>query len=494
MTSLVPEGFDERAATGRTRTLHLKVQPECWAWLDQAAREVNQVWNWANETSRRAVQTYVGPAKWLSEFDLNNLSSGASKTFDRIGSDTIQRVNAELFTRRKQFKKASLRFRKSSGSKRSLGWIPFRGINLNLRPVKPVSFRDAKGNHQIRHKTGYRLTVMGKTIRLHQMNRLVEAWNVAEVEAEQLEAKRKESVEAERVALESGVLLPGLVAGKVVVLATGEMKKAARRKVFTPALGTGSFAQNALGEWFLNVTVSVPFPEGTVVDHATGKPRFPIAPKELVGLDPGLKAVLTSSDGERFEPNRSYRELEKKIAELQRRGHKQQAKYLHSKAANVRLNMTHQISRLLVNTYQVIKIGDVSLSFLRSGNKAKSALDSGLGMLKAQLHYKGHWAGRSVYDVNENYTTQTCSKCQALTGPTGKSGLVVRVWTCRGCQAVHDRDINAAINIARVKAKVQTRAQVRASVRGNKRDCKDPLRQPTPAMRNRDGSLETISS
>lgn len=54
------------------------------------------MWNLANETSRRAIQTYAGPSRWLSGYDLDKLSAGASKEFARIGSDTIQRVNAEF--------------------------------------------------------------------------------------------------------------------------------------------------------------------------------------------------------------------------------------------------------------------------------------------------------------------------------------------------------------------------------------------------------------
>ena len=66
-------------------------------------------------------------------FDLNNLTSGATDYFHHIGADTIQRVNAEFATRRKQFKKSKLRWRVSSGPKRSLGWVPFKAIQLKSR-------------------------------------------------------------------------------------------------------------------------------------------------------------------------------------------------------------------------------------------------------------------------------------------------------------------------------------------------------------------------
>jgi putative transposase len=92
------------------RTLRLKVTAEGCAWLSAAAIEVNQVWNYANATSYKAARPFAGPAKWLSAFDLNNLTAGATESFERIGSATIQRVNAEFATRRKQFKRAKLRW------------------------------------------------------------------------------------------------------------------------------------------------------------------------------------------------------------------------------------------------------------------------------------------------------------------------------------------------------------------------------------------------
>jgi putative transposase len=77
------------------RTLRLKVKPEAYPWLNAAATEINQVWNFANATSDKAARPFAGPRRWLSGFDLDKLTAGASKYFERIGSDTIQRVNAE---------------------------------------------------------------------------------------------------------------------------------------------------------------------------------------------------------------------------------------------------------------------------------------------------------------------------------------------------------------------------------------------------------------
>src|SRR5450755_132393 len=115
------------------RTLRLKVNREGYAWLDAAATEVNQVWNYSNEASYKAARPFVGSSRWLSGFDLDKLTAGAAAYFEHIGSETIQRVNADFATRRKQFKKPKLRWRKSGGRRRSLGWVPFKAVQLKSR-------------------------------------------------------------------------------------------------------------------------------------------------------------------------------------------------------------------------------------------------------------------------------------------------------------------------------------------------------------------------
>jgi hypothetical protein len=63
----------------------------------------------------------------------NKLTAGATEYFEHIGSEIIQRVNAEFATRRKQFRRTKLRWRVSRGSKRSLGWVPFKAARLKRK-------------------------------------------------------------------------------------------------------------------------------------------------------------------------------------------------------------------------------------------------------------------------------------------------------------------------------------------------------------------------
>ena len=142
------------------------------------------------------------------------------------------------------------------------------------------------------------------------------------------------------------------------------------------------------------------------------------------------------------------------------RGSKRQAKRLHRTAARRRANAIHQFTRTIVNQYQSIYIGDVSSVQLAKTRMAKSVLDSGWGMLRQMLQYKGEHAGRSVVIVNERFTTRGCSSCGCLSGPSGPRQLAVRRWCCSECGTEHDRDVNAARNIL-------AGSRMRTSVRGN---------------------------
>lgn len=337
------------------RTLRLKVRPESYGWLNAAAMEVNQVYNYLNETSYAAATRTDRKRKWLTGFDLCSLTAGSSEYFERIGADTIQRVCIEYAQKRTAAKRVKLRWRVSRGPRRSLGWVPLKAASLKR---KGKSFR-----------------FCGKTFRVFDRERL------------------------------DGVTWQ-----------------------------QGCFAQDAVGDWWLCLPVKV-----------SSEPTT--APKEAVGIDLGIKDAAVTSDGDRLEAIRFYREAQGKLGALQRRGHRRQAKRLHRRIRRRRQHACHQFSRQIINTYQNIVVGDVSSRKLAKTRMATSVLDSGWGMLKRMLCYKGEYAGRSVQVVNERNTTRACSNCGCLTGPKGLRHLAVRTWVCVRCGVSHDRDVNAARNI-----------------------------------------------
>ena len=127
------------------KTLKLRIKDKHSKVLGQMAREVNQVFNYCNETSSRAIRERH---HWLSGYDLQKLTAGFSKCEGvTVGSGTTQLVCAEYATRRKQFKKTRLNWRVSNpqSPKRSLGWVPFKD-GLSQFELRAGSFsQDARG-------------------------------------------------------------------------------------------------------------------------------------------------------------------------------------------------------------------------------------------------------------------------------------------------------------------------------------------------------------
>jgi len=85
----------------------------------------------------------------------------------------------------------------------------------------------------------------------------------------------------------------------------------------------------------------------------------------------------------------------------------------------------HKFSRNIVNRYQHIVVGDMSITKFRKTWVAKAVLDSGLGMLRNFLEYKSQQAARVFTLVSEKETSITCSSCGCLSGPRGVNGLIV---------------------------------------------------------------------
>ena len=91
--------------------------------LSRMAREVNDVWNACNA---HQVEVFRREGRFLSGFDFAPFVRGASAEFELIGSSTIDEVRDQYAAKRRAAGKVRLRWRKSFGRKRSLGWVPFK--------------------------------------------------------------------------------------------------------------------------------------------------------------------------------------------------------------------------------------------------------------------------------------------------------------------------------------------------------------------------------
>lgn len=201
-----------------------------------------------------------------------------------------------------------------------------------------------------------------------------------------------------------------------------------------------NFSRDSKGNWFLNIVVEVE----TIASGA----RQPI---RGVGIDLGLKDFATLSTGEKIEAQRIYRDAEHALATAQKANKKRQVKAIHAKISQRRNDFHHQLSTRLVRDFDYIAVGDVHAAGLAKTNMAKSVLDAGWSTFRNMLAYKAIKHGAWYEEVNESFTTQTCSSCGSLpqSRPKGIAGLGIREWECSDCGSVHDRDTNAAINILR---------------------------------------------
>ena len=195
----------------------------------------------------------------------------------------------------------------------------------------------------------------------------------------------------------------------------------------------GAFVEDALGRWWVCFHVEIAGTKTSAVAQ--------------IGIDLGLKAFAALSDGRKVEAPRHYRVLQASLASAQRAGNKRQVRRIHTKIANCRKDFLHKLSTAMVREHALIAVGNVSSSKLARTKVAKSVLDAGWSAFRSQLRYKSQQAGVAYLEVDESFSSVTCSSCNARSGPQGQKGLRIREWICSECGAVHDRDVNAAKNI-----------------------------------------------
>ncbi len=198
------------------------------------------------------------------------------------------------------------------------------------------------------------------------------------------------------------------------------------------------FAQDSRGNWFLNIVIEVAEPPVRALDRG-------------VGIDLGLKDLATPSEGEKIPAPGFYREAEAALAVAQRAHKRRRVKAIQARTARRRLDFLHNRSVELARAFDHIAVGNVNASGLAQTSLAKSVLDAGWSSFRRMLAYKAMRHGARYVEVDERFTTQTCSNCGALpdSRPKGIAGLGIREWECSECGVVHDRDRNAALNILR---------------------------------------------
>ena len=206
--------------------------------------------------------------------------------------------------------------------------------------------------------------------------------------------------------------------------------------------------KDAAGRYFASFVIDT--------DPDTDATRMPDS-DQCIGIDLGLTHFAVLSDGTKIDSPRFLRRAEKKLKKAQRelsrkqKGSKNRAKArlkaarAHAAVTDARHEFHHQLSTKLICENQAIGVEDLAVKALARTRLAKSVHDAGWSSFVNMLEYKAARYGRTLVKIGRfEPTSQICSACGHRDGP---KPLDIREWTCTACGTVHDRDINAAINV-----------------------------------------------
>lgn len=185
----------------------------------------------------------------------------------------------------------------------------------------------------------------------------------------------------------------------------------------------------------------------------TNKPKPKIKEETTIGIDLGIKDFAITSDGEVFENPKYLRKAQDRLKYVQRKYSKNKGKRtkqklvrLHEKVVNKRNDCLHKVSTKLIRENQTICLENLNVSgMIKNHNLAQAISDVSWSTFVNMLEYKAEWYGTNILKIGRfEPSSKTCSSCGNI---NRELTLSDREWTCVKCNAEHDRDINAAINI-----------------------------------------------
>ena len=184
-----------------------------------------------------------------------------------------------------------------------------------------------------------------------------------------------------------------------------------------------------------------------------------VIPKTIVGIDLGIKDLMITSDGKRYEKQKGITKYERRIRRLQKelsRREKESKNYfktkerlarLYSKLKNSRKHYQNEIANEIVEEHDIIVTEDLKVKEMSKGNRlAKYIFDASFHKICSLLEWKSKKKGKYYYKVNSYYpSSQICCHCGFKNEKI--KNLKIRSYGCPRCGFKNDRDINASINI-----------------------------------------------
>ena len=198
-------------------------------------------------------------------------------------------------------------------------------------------------------------------------------------------------------------------------------------------------------KYFVSILVEVPFV------------KYSLNPTSIVGLDLGIKDFIVTSNGEKLK--NEVKINEKRLKGLQKwlsrckPGSKNRYKVklkiqrLYLKIRNARKHMIYKLANNILKENDIVAVESLDVKSMYQVHKiAKHLNQVPISEFIRVLKYKSNWLGKKVIEINKYYpSSQCCNRCDYKNEEV--KDLSVRKWTCPECGLIHDRDINASINI-----------------------------------------------
>jgi len=199
-------------------------------------------------------------------------------------------------------------------------------------------------------------------------------------------------------------------------------------------------------KWFVSITVETNVPQTTYENQG------------VVGVDLGIKSLATLSTGEEIIGPKPHKVLLKRLKRLSRslsrkiKGSKncfkakQKLAKLHARIANIRLDALHKLTTSLVKKFPTVVIEDLNVrGMLKNRKLSRSISDMSFYEFRRQLEYKLKFRDGKLIVADRFFaSSKICSSCGFK---YEELKLSERTWTCSACNTLHQRDLNASINL-----------------------------------------------
>ena len=227
--------------------------------------------------------------------------------------------------------------------------------------------------------------------------------------------------------------------------------KAVFSRQFDGKIKTVTISKTATGKYYASILVETNQAKVTASIIESDK---------TIGIDLGLNHLLIQSDGQKIENPKYLRQAQKRLAIQQKifaRKKKESKNYqrqklnvacIYEKVRLQRLDLHHKLTHHLIcenqaTTYAVEDLGIKNM--VRNRKLAKSISDVAWGQFLTILQYKAKWFGKNILQIGRFVPSSKACSCCGYT--MTKLPLSIREWQCPDCETVHDRDLNASLNI-----------------------------------------------